>query len=244
MGLQVTVERVEFVDAVLFAEVVLTPHAHGRWDDHPRVHAPCAMQQGGKSGHGMALHLRDGDLGAQRQQARHIDQLSVGGFADGDVRGHVGIEVDGRVASQRVQEGGHLLATDLQSDRRRHIGLHEDDDHILHIRNRVLTRLKGSQRRQRVGYLSALLVGELMIIEIGVVEAEAEVADGASLEVGIERPTREAPRSEELVADDLEVIGRAEREVESEAEQAVDHDHHEQAQQRAPQESTLEAQSG
>ena len=108
----------------------------------------------------------------------------------------------------------------------------------------MLTRLKGSQRRQRVGYLTALFVGEFMIIEIGVVEAEAEVADGASLEVGIERPTREAPRSEELVADDLEVLGRAEREVESEAEQAVDHDHHEQAQQRAPQKGTLEAQSG
>ena len=37
--LLIAVERIEVGDAILLAEVVLAPHAHGRRDDHPRVHA-------------------------------------------------------------------------------------------------------------------------------------------------------------------------------------------------------------
>ena len=152
--------------------------------------------------------------------------------------------IDGGVARQRIQERRHLLTVDRQSDRRRHVGFHEDDDHVLHVGRSVLARLEGCQRSQFFGYLPTLLGGQFVFIEIGVPDGKGEVTDRAALEVGVERTAGIAPRGEELIADDLHIIGRAPGEIEDQAEQAVDEDHRQHAQERPPQIGCPKAQSG
>ena len=146
VGTMVLVDAVEPFDAIGLAHRILTPHGGGGGDDHPRPKSTGFLQYLGQGGQHVALGLRDRDLRAQGQHAGHVDELTVGRLTTGDVGAHVAIIIDAGIAGQTVEEGRHLLTAYLQIDSERHIGLHQDDDHILDAVGQLTgTLLKGFQ---------------------------------------------------------------------------------------------------